>query len=146
MYENNKEARTGIRIKSDPEVHSEVKRACIEFAKWLRKEFEFPIRVPVYLKKDKLIKNKISKEMVTATFFAPFDKNAEPYIRVATGDYEDMLKQTGKDEALANILSSICHELGHYYQWIDGLEFDEEEAENNSDYMLSLYSKTRDHP
>jgi hypothetical protein len=36
--------------------------------------------------------------------------------------------------------------LGHYYQWIDDLELDEEGAENNKEYMLDLYSQTRDHP
>jgi hypothetical protein len=40
--------REGLRIRCDKEVHPEVRRACLEFAKWLRNEFEFPIRVVVY--------------------------------------------------------------------------------------------------
>jgi hypothetical protein len=138
--------RTGLRIRSEQGVHPEVKRACLEFAKWLRKEFEFPKRVVIYLKKDYQIKNKFTKELVSATFFAPFDKNEEPYIRIATGDYKELLVENGLDDALAAILSSIAHELGHYYQWIDDLVLDEEVAENNSEYMLDWYAQTRDHP
>ena len=139
--------RQGLRIRCDQGVHPEVRRACLEFSKWLRKEFEFPIRVVVYLKKDYQIKNKFTKELVSATFFAPFDKSEEPYIRVSTGDYIELLEENGRDDALAAILSSIAHELGHFFQWIDDLEMDEEGEENKiSEYMLDLYSQTRDHP
>jgi hypothetical protein len=139
-------SRNGLRIRSEQGVHPEVRRACLEFAKWLRKEFEFPKRVVVYLKKDYQIKNRFTKELVSATFFAPLDKSVEPYIRIATGDYIELLGENGQDDALAAILGSIAHELGHYYQWIDDLELDEEGAINNSEYMLDLYAQTRDHP
>lgn len=138
--------RTGLRVRSEKGVNSEVRRACLEFAKWLRKEFEFPIRVVIYLKKDYQIKNRFTKELVSATFFAPYDKEEEPYIRIATGDYMELLDELGKDEALASVLNSMAHELGHYYQWIDDEEFDEESAEDTADYMIGLYSDTRDHP
>jgi predicted ATPase len=138
--------RTGLRIRCEQGVHPEVKRACLEFAKWLRKEFEFPIRVVVYLKKDYQIESKFTKELVSATFFAPFDKREEPYIRIATGDYRELLEENGQDDALAAILGSIAHEMGHYYQWIDDLDLDEEGAENNREYMLDLYAQTREHP
>lgn len=138
--------RTGLRVRSEKGVNSEVRRACLEFAKWLRKEFEFPIRVVIYLKKDYQIKNRFTKELVSATFFAPYDKEEEPYIRIATGDYMELLDELGKDEALASVLNSMAHELGHYYQWIDDEELNEESAEDTADYMIDLYSDTRDHP
>lgn len=138
--------RQGLRIRCEQGVHPEVRRACLEFAKWLRKEFEFPIRVVVYLKRDYQIISRSTKELVSATFFGPFDKCEEPYIRVATGDYLELLEENGQDDALAAILGSIAHELGHYYQWIDNLELDEEGAENEREYMLDLYAHQRDHP
>ncbi|MEH7334809.1 hypothetical protein V7161_19390, partial [Neobacillus drentensis] len=97
-------------------------------------------------KKDYQIKNRFSKELVSATFFAPFDKCVEPYIRVATSDYLELLEKNGKDNALAAILGSVAHELGHYYQLVDNLELDEEGAENNKDYLIDLYAQTREHP
>lgn len=142
--------RKGIRIITLLGVHPEVKRACLEFGQWLRTEYEFPIRIRVYLKKDYRIKGRYNKKMVTATFFAPADKTKEPHIRIATGDYLEVLQNEGKDNALAGILGSIAHELGHYYQWIDDLEMDEEEEEKDADEwreeMISLYSETREHP
>lgn len=142
--------RQGLRIRCDKGVHPEVRRACLEFGHWLRKEFEFPIRVVVYLKKDYRIKSQADKELVTGTFLGPFDKNEEPYIRVATGDYLELLEERGQDNALASILGTIAHEIGHYYQWIDDLELEDDEAEegaeNESEYMLDLYAQTREHP
>lgn len=138
--------RTGLRIRSEQGVHPEVRRACLEFAKWLRMEFEFPIRVPVYLKKSNQIKNTFTQELVSATFFAPYDKEQEPYIRIATGDYMELVQELGQDDALASILNSIAHELGHYYQWIDDEELEEESAEDTADYIMHLYAETRDHP
>jgi hypothetical protein len=138
--------RPGLRIRCEQGVYPEVRRACLEFAKWLRIEFEFPIRVVVYLKKDYQIKSRFDKELVSGIFLGPFDKSEEPYIRIATGDYLELLAENGQDDALAAILGTIAHELGHYYQWIDDLELDEEGAENNSEYMIDLYAETRDHP
>jgi hypothetical protein len=142
--------RQGLRIRCDRGIHPKVRRACLEFAKWLRSEFEFPIRVVVYLKKDYQIKSQADKELVSSTFFGPFDKKVEPYIRVATGDYLELLEESGQDDALAAILGSIARQLGHYYQWFDDLDLDGDEedevAENDKEYILDLYRQTRDHP
>ncbi|SFS76954.1 hypothetical protein SAMN05428962_2752 [Paenibacillus sp. BC26] len=138
--------RSGIRIRTESGVHPEVKRACLEFAKWLRREYNFPIRVVVYLKRDYQIKNRYTKELVSATFFAPYDKNEEPYIRVATGDYLELVNDRGQDNALVAILGSVAHELGHYYQWLDDKELDEEIADEYRDEIIEEYESTRDHP
>lgn len=53
--------RQGLRIRCEQSVHLEVRRACLEFGKWLRQEFEFPIRVVVYLKKGYQIKSQSDK-------------------------------------------------------------------------------------
>lgn len=137
--------RKGLRIRCDIGVHPEVRGACIGFTKWLRKEFEFPIRVVVYLKKDFQIKSQADKELVSVTFFGPYDKNEEPYIRIATGDYIELLDKNGPDNALWAILGTFAHEIGHYYQWLDDEDV-EEVADNNKEYMLDLYAETLDHP
>ncbi|MDA1935549.1 hypothetical protein MKX99_28790 [Bacillus sp. FSL R9-9863] len=147
---SDKSPRSGLRIRCEQGVHPEVRRACLKFGKWLREEFEFPIRVVVYLKKDYQIKSQVDKELVSGTFFGPFNKSEEPYIRIATGDYLELLEENGQDNALAAILGTFAHELGHYYQWIDNLELDDEEAEEGAEdekeYILDLYRQTRDHP
>ena len=88
--------------------------------------------------------------MASATFFFPFDTNDEPYARVATGDYFELLEKRGKDNALASILSSIAHELTHYFQWINGINLTEMGAERQATayarFILDEYAETRKHP
>lgn len=59
------QTRTGLRVRSLPGVHPEVRRACLEFASWIRGNMEFPIRVVVYLRKDyyimTVLKEKVSE-------------------------------------------------------------------------------------
>jgi hypothetical protein len=131
--------REGLRIRSEKGVNPEVRSACIEFGKWLRYNMEFPIRVVVYLKEDYLIKNITTKEMVSATFFAPYEKNVEPYIRIATGDYEELIKQRGREDAIFAILESIAHEVTHYQQWLEDRPIDEEEAEQKGVELVDKY-------
>ncbi len=78
-----------MRLRCDKNIDPEVRRACIEFCKWLRSKYEFPMRVPIYLKDSVAIKA-MDGEMVSATFLRPYDKYQEPYIRVAVGDYQKL--------------------------------------------------------
>lgn len=77
--------RTGLRFRYESGVDPEVKNACKNFAKWLRSEYDFPLRIPVYMKGEAYIKAR-DGEHVVGTFFEPFDYSVEPYIRIATGD------------------------------------------------------------
>lgn len=136
--------RTGLRLRSEPGVDLEVRIVCINFCKWLRTQMEFPIRVVIYLKKDDQIKNRTTKEMVTATFFAPYEKDVEPYIRIATGDYKDLIRERGKIDALYAMLESIAHELCHYQQWLEDKELGEEEAEEKGSQLVDEYAENID--
>lgn len=51
-----KKHRTGLHLKFDKNVDPEVKRACKDFCKWMRSEYFFPIRVPIYVKSNKRIR------------------------------------------------------------------------------------------
>lgn len=61
--------RSGLRFRFTSDVNTEVREACLKFGKWLRKEYFFPIRVPVYVKGKKYIKS-MDGEMVYGTFFS----------------------------------------------------------------------------
>ncbi|MBC1479737.1 hypothetical protein HB981_07080 [Listeria seeligeri] len=126
--------RTGIRLKIEKLVHPDLKRAFIEYAKWLRMEYDFPIRVPVYVKAKETITTS-NKEEISASFFAPFCKEDEPYIRIATGDYEELDADVGREDAIFATLNSLSHELQHYHQWID----DEEVAEEGAVELTTEY-------
>ena len=148
-YYNTGEHRSGIRVDYERNVDPNVKRAISEFVKWLRTEYKFPKRVRVYVKAAEKIKAR-DGDMVFGTAFLPYSRNDEPYIRIATGDYCDLRKKVGVDNALASIIGTLAHELTHYYQWLNDLELtpigEERQATNYSKKILSLYAETRDHP
>jgi hypothetical protein len=101
--------------------------------------------VPIYLSPAREIITS-RKERVSASFFAPFDKRVEPYIRVATGDYLDRRSKFGRDKALAAILCSIAHEIIHYQQWVHDKQLREEEANREARKILRSYAKDVPHP
>lgn len=137
-------SRTGLRIRGQrghPCVHEALKR----FARWLRKEYTFPIRVPVYLNQHRRFVT-IEGEEVTASFFAPYDLNTEPYIRIATGDYNELVAQSGQNDALAAYIISLAHEIIHYQQWIKDGSTSEEGIEEDAVAILQRYAQTVDEP
>lgn len=46
----NSDVRTGIALRFEKGVHKDIKLLFINFTKWLRKNYVFPIRVTVYVK------------------------------------------------------------------------------------------------
>ncbi len=134
-----KKLRRGLRIKFEKGVDPEVRRAILEFAVWLRQQVDFPIRVPVYVKKATQIKSK-EGELVCGTFWEPDNKNVEPYIRVSTGDYYELIEKWGKDNALASILDTIAHEIAHYEQWLKDKPSSCRSASNRARILIKKYS------
>lgn len=136
--------RCGLRMRIEEGVDAEVRRFCKSFAKWLRREFFFPIMVRVYVKSDYRIKAK-DGEFVIGTFLWPGDYGREPYIRIATGDYYDLKKKRGAEEAMWAILISITHELTHYFQYVNRISLtkigEERQATMYSEYILSDYDE-----
>ena len=141
--------RTGLRFRYDSNVDPEVRNACVNFSKWLRTEYVFPLRIPIYIKGNSYIITQ-DGDNVVGSFFEPFDYSVEPYIRIATGDYSELKNNMGKDDALATILASIAHELTHYFQWINNLQLTptgrERQANQYSRFIIDEYSMTRKHP
>jgi len=108
--------RCGIRV-CGARGNPEVRVAIISFATWLRRRYAFPIRVPVYLLPGQTVLT-VHGERVSASFFAPWNRRVEPYIRIATGDYPRMKRRWGRRAALLSHLISLAHELLHYQEWV----------------------------
>ncbi len=136
--------RAGIRIRGH-RGHPVVRGALVRFAQWLRSEYEFPVRVPVYLSPHARLVT-LHGETVTASFFAPWEPDQEPYIRIATGDYPADRAARGRDNALAGFLSSLAHEVFHYQQWLESGEICERGVAVRAQGMVNRYSTFVDHP
>lgn len=140
---------SGLRFVIQKGVDDEVRRACKEFGVWLRREYYFPKRVPVYVKNSKRIKAR-DGDMCTGIFFGPDNRDDEPYIRAAAGDYYELLEKWGKDNALGTILGTIAHELTHYFQWVNDIKLtpigEERQATRYQGFIIDEYAETREHP
>lgn len=135
--------KNGLRIRCG-KIHPEVKGAMLRFSKWLRLNYDFPKRVTVYIKPEvMLIANDGSR--CSATFFMYFD-NSPPFIRVATGDYLELKKKVGRDNALAAQLESFAHEFVHYQQWLKNRNIHEYGVIKAASRLIDQYSQTTDHP
>lgn len=141
--------RSGLRLHCDKTLDSQVKRACKEFCAWLRDNYTFPLRVNIYLKDSDRIRAS-DGELVYGIWYKPYDKYKEPYIKVAAGDFKKLLKERGRDNALAAYLFDIAHELTHYFQWINSLKLTEEAEESQAERYRRMivydYAEEKEHP
>ena len=125
--------------------HPVVRRALIKFAAWLRVHFEFPIRLPVYLLVGPYVLTQ-SGARCSASFFAPWRRSSEPYIRIVTGDYSVLRDERGRDNALASFIISFAHEIVHYQQWIATGEVSERGVSRRASGILARYCQSTDRP
>ena len=136
--------RKGLRVRGH-RGHPVVRRALIRFAAWLRREYDFPIRVPVYLfPSDHIITADGHK--VSASFFAPFRRDEEPLVRIATGDYVCLRNDRGRDDALAAFINSFAHEIVHYQQWVATGRTWERGVAVKADAILRKYAENTQRP
>jgi hypothetical protein len=145
----NNDSRAGLRLRIDKDVNEDVKQSIKRFAKWLRTKYKFPIRLPVYVKSDSFVKTR-DGDFVVGSFFEPEKYTVEPFIRISTGDYDELVSLIGRDSAIASLLHTLSHEITHYYQWINGLEMTinvrEQQAEYYADLIIDRYSMVVEHP
>jgi len=108
-------------------------------------KYEFPIRVPVYLLPGEKVRT-MHGDRCSASFFAPWDQREEPYIGVVTGDYLQLRKERGRDNALAAILSSFVHVFVHYQQWVATGEIGARAIKRLASAIVDRCAMTTDHP
>lgn len=98
--------RSGLRMRFDTEVEVQVREFCKKFAKWLRKEFFFPIRIVIYIKEDYRIRAR-DGEYVVGTFLWLTIYGTEPYIRIAAGDYQELKESRGEERQATKYARNI---------------------------------------
>lgn len=125
--------------------HPEVRAALLRYARWLRLQLEFPVRVPVYLLPGAVVRT-MDGNSASASIFLPWDRKVEPYIRIATGDFPSLRRRNGRDDALAAYLGSLSHEVLHYRQWVETGQAWERGVAARASRLLDKYAETVDHP
>lgn len=144
IYENS-DVRTGIALRFEKGVHEDIKSLFNNFTKWLRINYDFPIRVVVYIKESETVT--LRNGNIAWGSFRYFDTFDEPYIRIPTGDYLQQAESVGKEDAAYTILSSLVHELTHYFQWVNQFEQSDRGSEWQANYyryrIIDLYLNER---
>jgi len=134
----------GLRIRGH-DAPRDVRDAIVRFAQWLRLSHAFPVRCPVYLSSRPELTT-MHGDTASACFFAPWEPDEEPYVRIATGDYRDLRKTRSRDDALVAYLHSLAHELVHYWQWIETGLITERGVVVRATNIVDRYALTTDHP
>ena len=134
----------GLRIRG-ARGHPDVRSAYIRFGRWLREHRDFPTLLPVYLLPGEQVLT-LDGRRCAASFFAPFSRRDAPYIRVATGDYPELRRARGRDNALAAFLHSFAHELLHYEQWVQGRSVSERGIKRRASELVRRYALDVDRP
>ena len=138
-----------IRVISDSGINEDLKQSCRNFILWVKAEYYFPVPLCVKIKKQPVLKTQ-DGEGAVGTFWEPTDNTTLPYIRIAVGDYPELLEAEGRDDAIATILTVIAHEMTHYFQWLNAIPLTdrgrERQAVQYSHFIIHEYSSTREHP
>jgi hypothetical protein len=135
--------RAGLRV-CGQRGNAEVKQVILKFAKWLRTECEFPIRVPVYLLPGENFLT-IDGECCIASFFAPWERTDEPYIRLATGDYPTLKKKHGKYNALLMNIESMAQQIIRYQIWVKTGELSDRGVLKKGEQLVEKYLISHPH-
>ena len=148
-FYGNADVRKGLRVLYEHGIDTDLKESIKRFILWIRRNYYFPFRVVIYIKSSEFITAK-DGDLVSGTFFEPYYRTDEPYIRVAAGDHAKNLIRWGRDDAIAATLRTIAHELTHYYQWINGVDKPirnlELQAYICSSIIIRKYAETTEHP
>lgn len=148
-FYGNADVRKGLRVRYEHGIDTDLKESIKRFILWIRRNYYFPFRVVIYIKSSEFITAK-DGDLVSGTFFEPYYRTDEPYIRVAAGDHAKNLIRWGRDYAIAATLRTIAHELTHYYQWINGVDKPirnlELQAYICSSIIIRKYAETTEHP
>lgn len=122
----------GVSLHFDKGIEPEFRRLCIRFVGWLRRTYSFPVHINIYIRDCEKIRL-VDGRMAYGGF--RYFENRPPYIRIPArveahlrGEYED-------GEIYDGILSSLVHELTHYYQWAEGSEQSNAVSERQANYF-----------
>lgn len=125
----------GLRLHVERGIAPELRDKFIVLTKRLRKEYVFPIPISVYVVNSEKVTLRSGKQ--TYGSFRWFPKRT-PRITVPAAYEKSELEKHGREELDVMILSSLIHELTHYYQYCSDLEQSNATSEKQANYYRYL--------
>lgn len=137
-FENSAQA-SGLRLTFYNNISPQDKQLCLNFCKFLRKIFYFPIRVNITFVAQEKFKDPVDGHTYYGIFYSNSESKRKIYPRVFIA-----LKTRNKSDE-DNVLLTISHELTHYFQWYffeDEKKTDrslEVEANKWANYLVGMF-------
>ena len=132
----------GISLIFEKGIEADLKKEYILLVKWLRTNYVFPVHINVYILNSEKVK--LLSGTLAYGSFRWFPKR-NPRIKIPSLINYKNFEDYTKGEIYDNVLSSLIHELTHYYQWIKNLEQTDYASERQADYyrynILDKYYK-----
>lgn len=130
----------GLRVR-DRGVDPELSQAVHRFAKWLRSQYCFPVRLVVYLIPVSQLRTR-SGVLAYSAFFAPTAPPAVPHIRISAGDYRENKTRMGRINTIGMCLQSIARQNLCYQSWLRTGEFQLRNLPRDSMRVVTRYRLT----
>ena len=121
----------GISFHYEKGIDRELREFYLNFAKWLRGKYVFPVHVTVYVLNQEKVRLWNGSLQYGSFRWYP---NRSPRIKVPSKVEAALLEECSLAEVYVMILSSLVHELSHYYQWVSGLEQTNTVSERQANY------------
>ena len=121
----------GISFHYEKGLDQELREFYLNFSKWLRDKYVFPIHVTVYVLNQEKVR--LRNGMLQYGSFRWYPKRS-PRIKVPSKVEAALLEECSLDEVYLMILSSLVHELSHYFQWVSGLQQTNAVSERQANY------------
>ncbi len=131
-YRNGVDKSQGLSLHFEKGVEPGFRTLCIRFANWLRNKYSFPAHVNVYIKDCEKIRL-VGGQMAYGGF--RYFENRSPYIRIPARIEPAVREEYTEMEIYYSILSSLVHELTHYYQWVADLKQTDAVSERQANYF-----------
>ncbi|EQC56810.1 hypothetical protein LLT6_08085, partial [Lactococcus cremoris subsp. cremoris TIFN6] len=104
------------------------------------KIMNFLEKIVIYISGGKFVFGEIAWKEKMLTNFSVFpEKGDGSILKMACGDYIELLKEYDFQDMLGIMLFSLSENIQNYYQCVDDLEFDEEKAKESAQEMLDEY-------
>ncbi|MCR3759756.1 tetratricopeptide repeat protein [Clostridium felsineum] len=127
----------GLTIRCEKDIDLKLRAVIIEFTRWLRSKYVFPIKVTVFIK-NKYKSKSNDKERFFSSFVMPNKERGNPHIRIEVkNDMYDTI------ELREYVVYSIAYEVMIYMQWIKKLQFCDRDAEKQANKLVELFIEER---
>ena len=130
----------GVSFHFEKEIDQDLRDLFLNFAKWVRNKYVFPVHLTVYiLNQEKVMLRDGSLKYGSFRWYP----KRSPRIKIPAKVEMELLEECSLEEIYEMILSSLVHEISHYYQWALELEQSNAVSERQANYfrfrIIDLY-------